>query len=160
MNHMPLDRATLDRVGAVLADVAPHQLPLIRAVRDGRITLVIPERDTPWPKRAVEAIRKPAILVLGDDDGRSIGPSGWRCANAAVRWPRSVLVHAAGGAAAHYEAVVAAALMVQRVLLVETDSEHVAEWRGLLERHRIPGAVILPPNGQAHPAPRPSGLLQ
>ena len=155
-----LDRATLDRAGAVFADLAPHQLPLIRAVRDGLITLIAPERAAPWPKRAIEAVRRPAIVLLGDDDDRSTGPTGWRCANAASRWPRSAVLHATGGKPEHYAMAVVTAGLCWRVLFVETDLAHSAAWHGLLDRRRIPVLSIVPPPGSQHPAPRPPEMVQ
>src|SRR4051812_27430723 len=37
----------------------------------------------------------PTIVVLGDDAGKSVGPSGFPCAQRAVEWARAVLLHGA-----------------------------------------------------------------
>src|ERR1700733_13015597 len=79
--------ATMNLVGRV---------ELLRAVRDGSINLVEIERRADAPMRAIENSPRPVVIVLGDDDYRSTGPSGWAGWRRLSYWARCAMVHATG----------------------------------------------------------------
>jgi hypothetical protein len=107
-------------------------IPLFRAARDGRICLVAPTRDaaitTKDLNRATDKGRRPAVILLQEDDGTMIGPDGWRCAKRVRAWAASAIVHACGGLPEHYEMAVSAAVITKRLLLIETDTAHGNAW--------------------------------
>jgi len=143
-------RAQIERVAAIIAAVAPYQLPLLRAARDGLLALCGPTRAGSPPWRILESTRRPIIILIGDDDGESTGPAGWACAKHLRCWGKSAMVHAAGGLAEHYETAVSGAMTARRYILVETTSEHRAAWERLL----APGMPVLsirPDEGSSHP---------
>lgn len=140
----------LERVAAAAAHAVPHRLPLFRAACDGRIALIEPQRGSVIGTRVLKSIMRPAILLIGDDDVRPSGPKGWACARRARRWASAAIVHAAGGDVAHYRAAVAAAGMHQRVLLVETTSQHQDGWLSFLPE-AMPVAIITTRDGDSHP---------
>ena len=151
--HRIGDRATLDRLTATVATLAPHHLPLFRAVRAGLIELVMPRRETGWRfLREADAKRRPVLLLIGDDDHASTGPDGWRCAKRLPPWTRAAVVHGTGGEAAHYAAAVGFAIGHGRLVMLETDSAHLAEWTALFA-NRVPLLTIRPPDDGLHPAP-------
>lgn len=144
------DGATLERVAAAVGQLAPHRLPLYRAVCDGLIALVEPQRDAPVPSRVLVATGRPTILLIGDDDETPSGPDGWHCARRARKWGRRALIHAAGGDADHYRAAAIAVGVVGRLVLVETNSAHCDAWHRWL--HPVmPGLVIGTRPGDVHP---------
>ena len=129
------------------------QLALFRGAADGRHTLaIISKADVAWPARVSKHLG-PSIVVIGDDpypNGHSIGPGGWTCARRAKDWARFVFVHGTGGAIDHYRAASFAASVHRRLLIVETDSAHIAEWAD-----HFGGNVLRfqPPAGRVHPSP-------
>lgn len=151
----------LDRGAAILADLAPFCLPLIRAARLGLICLIAVPRGVPPPRRLLEETKRPVCVLIGDDDHASTGPDAWPGARWLSYWAKASFVHAAGGEAAHYTIAVAATLAHGRLLFVETDSGHADEWNRLLGGgKRSPILCFLPGGGRQHPAPREPGDLQ
>jgi len=152
-------RAQIDRVAAIIAAVAPHQLPLLRAARDSLIALGAPVRAGSISRRTLESTGRPILILIGDDDGESTGPAGWACAKRLRYWGKRAMVHSAGGLAEHYETAVQGALMARRFILVETTSEHRAAWERLLSpgmhvlsirTHEGDSHPILPPAREMH----------
>lgn len=149
--------ATLARLGGALATIAPHNLPLIRAVQARTLAVVAPTRNSPGSfLRRIEAGGRPVIVLIGDDDHASTGPAGWRCAARLNRWTRATMVHGSGANPAHYEAAVFAARGCGRVVLIECVSAHAPAWRAVFEG-RCPVLLIEPPAGGVHPAPAARG---
>lgn len=131
------------------ATAAPHYLPLLDAAARGTITLVvISDRSRRLPQRRLDRYRLPTILLLGDDDHQDTGPAGWRCARDAAAWGAAGIVHGAAGRASDYADAVAAAVVMRRLLFVETASRHVQAWGALM-----PGKPVLHlvPEVGAHP---------
>jgi hypothetical protein len=129
---------------------------LLRAVRDGRISLHIsqPENAHSFKNWAKTTARQPAVVLIGDDDGLQRGAPAWGgYAYRIVRWSTHVMVHAAGAEPGHYEGAVRVAEGGGRVLVIETCVASAPSWLRVLTaippRHRL---VIWPREG-VHPIP-------
>jgi hypothetical protein len=127
--------------------VAPLALPAERDVID---LVAIADPKTPWP-RQMRHTAAPTVCLIGDDPGTPGGmggPDAWRCARKLGAWARAVIVHGAGGEAAHYQAAVDAALLVNRVVFIETTSAHAKAWA---ERIGCPRTLLILPESGPHP---------
>jgi hypothetical protein len=149
----------IDRlISATAAMELPGRVELLRAVRRGEITLLEVDRQGMPPSRVLKASGRPLLAVLGDDDYRSTGPSGWAATRRLLYWARSALIHATGADVPSYQAVIALTLVCRRFLLVETDSAHLDEWGAALRKHGVPFLGLRPPKGSHPVAPARSGL--
>ena len=135
------------------------RVELFRAVRDGAINLIEVGREAPAPMRAMEQSQRPVVLLFGDDDYASTGPSGWAAWQRVSYWARAAMVHATGADVASYQMAIGMALLQPRFLLVETDSAHAHEWGEALHRRRIPALGLVPPDG-VHPVTPPREAMQ
>ncbi|GIL02690.1 MAG: hypothetical protein BroJett030_25890 [Alphaproteobacteria bacterium] len=158
------DRATVARIIAVLATAGfAYRVPLLQAAHAGRLALA--EATRAWRPvaalRALDRARKPALLLLGDDDESPTGPAGWPGAATALRWARAVVLHATGGLPEHYRLAVEMAAHHQRVVMVETTPEHGPAWLALARPSPArPALLIVPPPGDVHPRPAARGTVQ
>jgi hypothetical protein len=125
--------------------------PLARPAEQNLIDLVcIADPKTPWPKQ-MRHTAGPTVALIGDDPGTPNGmggPDAWRCARKLGAWAQAAIIHGAGGEAAHYQAAVDAALLVQRVLFIETTSAHAKAWA---ERIGCPRTLLILPRSGPHP---------
>jgi hypothetical protein len=103
---------------------------------------------------------RPAVILIGDDDGLDRGPSGWRLAERALAWARAVLLHGAGAEIIHYEGAIMAAQLTGRCLIVECSSATLPAWETLAKAapHR-PRTLIIRPRGGVHPIPMARGAM-
>ena len=145
------DHARLDELIA-RASIASHagHVELLRAARDGVINVALVDRLAEVPIKALEQAVRPVVVVLGDDDYHSTGPAGWLSWRRLKYWARTALVHATGADAQSYSLAVAMALLVPKVLLIETDTAHARAWADALYKQRIKAIGLVPPSG-AHP---------
>ena len=123
----------LDKFAAAVAVHAPHQLPLIRAVRDGQLNLIQPGRGAQVPQKILDRPSRPIVVLIGDDDDMSTGPAAWACALRVRRWALTGMIHAAAGEAQHYEHALMGVLLTGRFLLVETSMVHHGAWKEFLD---------------------------
>jgi hypothetical protein len=80
LHHHLSDPVTLNRMIAFFAEHGfVGKVELLRAALAGHIALIELPRDAPLPS-ALNRITRPAILLIGDDDYASTGPSGWAAA--------------------------------------------------------------------------------
>jgi hypothetical protein len=150
----------MDRLIAAYAQFGMvGRVELIRAVRRGEINLVEPTRDRTVPAKVLERSLRPLVVVLGDDDYASTGPSAWAATRRLFRWARSAMVHASGADAPSYQIAIGMALTRGRFILIETDTTHAQEWGDALTAHRIPFLGIVPGGDGVHPASAPRGDL-
>jgi hypothetical protein len=130
---------------------------LLRALRDGRVAVLPLAPDEGAGKFKAWAritAGRPAVALIGDDDGLDRGPAGWRQAARAMAWARGVMLHAAGAETRHYEAAIVAARLTGRVLIVECGTATLPAWIALAKAAPSrPGTLIIRPREGAHPAP-------
>ena len=137
---------------------ADHRVPVLQALYAGRIGTWEAQRTgcTGACKRFLVMVRKPALVIIGDDDDFPTGPDGWPVAQRLLRWARQVVIHGAGGHPAHYEGAVMAAEVVGRLLLVECGTAHVEAWKAAAQRwagQAIIQAVQVRDGAAPHPLP-------
>ncbi len=146
------DRATLNKAAERMAAMNGPQLPLIRAAADGLISVFFFEHpDAAWPTRTIERQTRPAVCLVGDDphpNGEAVGPNGWSCATRLRYWARACIVHGAAGRHDDYREGVAAALLTQRLVFIETDAAHLEQWAALFKT--VPTQRIVSATGR-HP---------
>ena len=152
-----------DHIDCLISTTAAMELPgrveLLRAVRRGEITLVACDRQGMPPRRVLKASGRPLIAVIGDDDYRSTGPTGWAATRRLLYWARAGMIHATGADVRSYRTAIGMALVSWRFLLVETDSAHLDEWSGALHKHGVPFLGLRPPKG-SHPVAPDRGRVQ
>jgi hypothetical protein len=128
---------------------------LMRALAAGRIAFlpVLPDMSaTKFKAFARATSHRPAIVLIGDDDGFDRGPDGWTLAHRAVRWARSVLLHAAGAELFHYEGAIEAAQIVGRVLVIECGTATLDAWAALVGAAPCrPATLVIWPREGVHP---------
>jgi hypothetical protein len=129
---------------------------LLRAVRDGRISLHIsqPENAPSFKNWAKTTARQPAICLIGDDDGLQRGAAAWGgYAYRIVRWATHVMVHAAGAEPGHYEGAVRVAEGGGRVLVIETNPASAPSWLRVLTAIPRRHVLVIWPTDGIHPVP-------
>lgn len=149
--------AEIDRLIAFHASIPElhHRLPFLRAVRAGLLmTCEIHRGGLPDQRELVRIGKKRAVMLLiGDDDYQSSGPSGWSALRFRQWRPVKVIVHATGGTEAISQELVTGALALRRTVLIETDQAHAVAWREWGQALEPPyGVLTLLPEDQ-HPIP-------
>lgn len=146
------------------ADDAPGLGHLLRAVGAGKITLLTVNTETSatmfkqWTRMTSGM---PAIALVQDDDYVDRGPAGIAVGERAVRWARSVLLHASGAQITHYQACIEAAQVVRRMLLIEASTATAPQWLDLIARQpKPPTLTVIWPQEGLHPILPPRGRMQ
>jgi hypothetical protein len=146
----------LDRHLAHVARLTPWALPIWRAARDGNLVIVPVPRDTELPADFGKRLLCPLLIIIGDDDHASTGPSRFPCAEHILRRADFVFLYAAAGSKEYYETFATKAKGVCRSVLIEADSAHSGKWLDLINRCAKRGQFIWfvePLPGRVHPAP-------
>ncbi len=157
-------RAEIQRIAEIqIAGGAGFRVPLYRAAAAGIIQLCeVPHGSALVPKKVLEHHARPLVIVIGDDDLGSPGPTGWPQARRLFRWARAAVVHGAAGKPEHYAAAVVIAGLAGRVLFVETNTQHAPAWLDMARAALPPPAILAiltPPGAPPHPAWRvPEGV--
>lgn len=130
---------------------------LLRASYNGRISLLslLPTTSRQKVRALIKATRgRPAVIVIGDDDGADRGPAGWRTVPYVLGWAARIIIHAAGAEEQHYEWAVVAAEFVGKSLVIECSTATAQHWIDAVERlpEPVPTLVIWPRQG-FHPIP-------
>jgi hypothetical protein len=159
------DWSDLPRVIAISkAAGAIGQAHLLQALYTGRIAFLpmLPDTSvTRFKSWARATANRPAISLVGDDDGMNRSPTGWPVADRAVRWARSILIHASGAEIYQYEAAVVAAELIQKVLIVECCSATLGAWVQLVrDAPNRPVTTVIAPKGGVHPVPMDRSKMQ
>ena len=125
----------------------PGYAELLRGVQNEGVTLVcLPNRGINLPD--LDKIPSLAIVLIGDDDYASTGPSGWACSPTIAAWAGCAVIHASGATVETYRQAINGAHVRGRAVLVETDSAHAEKWAELFRPN--PTLIILPHDG-LHP---------
>lgn len=129
-----------------------YRVPLFRAAADGLLSIASAHAGAPIPARYLK-LPRPTVVVLTDDCPEATGPGRWPQIRSLLRWAKVALLHATGGQAEHYAMVAASALVMKRVLLVEMQQQHHAEWLALADGYapRLKVFSMIPPPGDCHP---------
>src|SRR3954451_6432303 len=112
---------------------SPGHAVLFRAVRDRQISLILMPRDAPVSDKVLNRSQRPLICLLGDDDGASTGPAGFRSWQRLKGWAGSAMVHAAAADVEAYAVAIMMATLQGRLLLIETSSAREPEWAAALQ---------------------------
>ncbi len=140
------------RVFAKLPDECAAQIGLTEPAEADLLDLVlIANPSTPFPMRLLRQSDKPFVVLIGDDPGTPDGqggPDAWRCAKRIGPWCDAAIIHAAGAERRHYDAAVAGALMMQRLVLVETTARHASAWHECIG---CPSSLLILPRDGVHP---------
>lgn len=114
----------------------PHLRPILETVRDlGTAFMFVPQGDQAF--RIPEYPKKPAIVLIGDDMHRSVGPAGFHLPSIrrTIRACTAFAVVSGAPQADAYEAIARMAALTRRdVMLVETRLEHELDWLGLIQK--------------------------
>jgi hypothetical protein len=132
---------------------------LFRAVRDRQINLIVVARNMAISDEALNRSQKPMVVLLGDDDGASSGPAGFRSWRRLKSWAGCGLIHAAAADVETYTVAIAMAVLQGRLLLIETSSAQEPAWAEALQAAGIPAVGVLPRGGvhPVRPGRRPGG---
>jgi hypothetical protein len=139
-------------------------IPLLTAALASEIRVLAVMPGGRVPVRLLEHTCPPTVIIASGDPG--VGhitptPESFPQARRLLGWAASTIIHATGGQEAHYRAVVEAAKLVRRVLLIETATAQEDAWTELVQAvgerrqhvgRRIPTVVISARlRGGAHP---------
>ena len=150
-------------VAALAHSEGKFLLPLLGAVAQGLGLVVVQARETSPSalRRALDAVREPAAVLLDGDDYQPGAPADWRCTRAALGWARAAMIHGAGGERQHYEAAALAAALTGRLLIVHCSSAETIAWAEQMAAARLCTMVITTRPGVVHPQPMaPTGPLR
>lgn len=147
--HCPLIIAIAHQIGKTAS------VPLYRAAAKGLVRVVQLGRGTRVRYGVLNGARGPGtVVVVGDDDYATTGPSGWRQAASLLRWARVIILHGASAEPDHYAMAADGAMARRRALLVETSSAHLGAWMeltGSVARPEAQVCVVGMAPGLVHP---------
>ena len=128
--------ATTAGLTAALADAPPHLRPVILAVRDHRIGLLLVAQSAGPFAIPREPKRAAAIVIVGDDFDRSLGPDGFHLPSLrrAIRACRAFAVVSSAADPTLYAGLSAAAVSGCNTMIVETRLEHEFQWVALIQK--------------------------
>lgn len=133
--------------------------PLLRAAMAGALRFTILPPGARVPLRILDMQRdpRPLVVVVGGDAGGPATPDAFPQARRLMRWAGFVMLHGAGGEAFHYAVAVQAAVLVRRVLIVETTGAALPAWVALKAdvAPRTPTLGVKVRPGDAHPREAP-----
>jgi len=132
---------------------------LFRAVRGRQISLIVATRGTPISHKVLNQSQRPTVVLLGDDDGASSGPAGFRSWRRLKSWAGCGLIHAAAADVETYTVAIAMAVLQGRLVLIETSSAQEPAWAEALQAAGILAVGVLPRGGghPVRPGRRPEG---
>lgn len=129
----PATRAGLDRA---MAHAEPHLRPVLLAVRDHRVGMLFVGQSAD-PFRLPRDPKRPAIIIIGDDFDRAVGPAGFHLPSVrrAFRAAGSFAVISSAPPVDVYQAMSTAAALTRRsVMIIETRPEQEIQWVSLIQK--------------------------
>jgi hypothetical protein len=139
-----VSRARLDEVIAS-AEHAPHMQTMLAAVRDQRLCLAIIPHGCRHMREVLDEVRLPAVVIVGDDTERALGPAGFDAAATRRLFREAAYVAVMSGASvAEVYAAACRHAVDERCLvaLVETRVKQEIAWASLV-REANPLAALL-----------------
>jgi hypothetical protein len=129
-----------------------YRIPLIGMAMTGQIVVTAACHGEPVEAQFLKQDR-PTVILLTDDHPDATGPKRWKQIRRLLRWSNMVILHATGGHPDHYLMAVGSVIMTKRLLMVEMQHRHHAEWHALAMEYAPRTTVfsILPTPGQTHP---------
>jgi len=137
----PSSRENLNRT---IACTAPHLRPVLEAVRDFRVRMLF-VRQTAKPFRISRDPTRPAIVMIGDDFDRAVGPDGFHLPSVrrAIRACSAFAVVSSAPPPDAYAAIAHTAAVTRRnTMLIETRVDQEIAWVALIQK-LAPGRFIL-----------------
>ena len=131
--HAPATRANLDRA---LEWSPPYLRPVIEAVRDHRVGMLFVGQSAE-PFRIPDHPKRPAIVIIGDDFDRAVGPGGFHLPSVrrAIRGCHAFAVVSSAPQPDVYASIAATAALSRRnVMLIETRPEQELQWLSLIQK--------------------------
>ena len=138
-----------DAISKVVALLQQAGVTAFQAAALGVIALITAERGGRVSIRHLRTFKRPVLVLIGDDDHASSGPSGWPNVQRLLRWSAGVIVHAGPGHPEHYAAAVEDAVTFRQVVFVETSAEYANVWLKAVPPGRRTH-LLVPANG-VHP---------
>lgn len=134
------------------ANDAEHHVVLLEAAAARQLAYTALGSRLARPNlHALNKAAGPALIVVGDDDGDTTGPTGWLALPQLATWARGAVVHGTGGDRPTYQLAISMAQEVGRLLLVETSSDAVEPWALALARAGVRSLCLVPSSGGVHP---------
>jgi hypothetical protein len=137
----PSSRENLNRA---IAYTAPHLRPVLEAVRDFRVGMLF-VRQTAEPFRIHYDLKRPAIVMIGDDFDRAVGPAGFHLPSVrrAIRACSAFAVVSSAPPPDAYAAIAHTAAITRRnTMLIETRVDQEIAWVALIQK-LAPGRFVL-----------------
>ncbi|MGI4942651.1 MAG: hypothetical protein ACRYHQ_19130 [Janthinobacterium lividum] len=129
-----------------------HHVPLFQAAAASRIAMTaLADRLSRPNMNALNKAKRPAIILVGDDDDACTGPLGWAATDQVLGWSRAAVVHATGGDRASYAMAVLLAETYGRLALIETSSGAADAWIRALVRANVATVHLKPTGDGVHP---------
>lgn len=117
-----------------------HLRPIYAAMRDGIGLALVRQRSGPFPPPKT----RPFVAIIGDDTDRSLGPAGFhrKSIRRLAAASRGIVVMSCELLPDVYATAAGAAGLGTSTLIIETRSEHEAEWLALVQA-AAPAANLL-----------------
>lgn len=131
--HSPTTSEHLDHA---IERAEPHLRPVLEVVRDGAIGMLFVGQSAD-PFRIPADPKRPALVIIGDDFDRAVGPDGFHSASVrrAIRSCRSFAVVASAPVPVVYATIATtAAVSRQNTMLIETRPEQEIQWVSLIQK--------------------------
>lgn len=131
--HAPASRANLTEA---LETAAAHLRPVIQAVRDDRIGMLFIGQSAD-PFRLPRDPQRSAIIIIGDDMHRAVGPEGFHLPSVRriIRACSAFAVVSSAAPPDVYEAMASTAAVTRcNTLLIETRPECEIQWLSLIQK--------------------------
>lgn len=137
----PVSRANLSRA---IEHTTPHLRPVLEAVRDFQVGMLF-VRQTAEPFRIPPETKRPAIVMIGDDFERAVGPAGFHTPSIrrAIRACSAFAIVSSAPTRNVYAGIAQVAAVTRRnTMLIETRIDQEIGWLALVQK-LAPGKPVL-----------------
>lgn len=136
IRHVISAAATREGLDAALEYSPAYLRPIIESIRDHHVAMLF-VGQTAKPFRLPKDPGRPAIVVIGDDFDRAVGPEGFHMPSVrrAIRACTAFAIVSSGPQSAAYASIaVTAAASRRNVMLIETRPEQEIPWLALVQK--------------------------